>query len=99
MASLTKVHRVEVADDTSLHLVFSDGSGGVYDFAAYMSRDDGLTAALRDHDYFRKVFLDDGAVAWPNGLDFSGWKLQRDLAASGRLKRRRLATSHAGCGI
>lgn len=87
MTAMTKVARFEVLDDRSIRLVFSDGTGGVYDFSRYFGHESPLTTALRDPAYFRNVYVDEGALAWPNGLDFSGWKLQRDLDEAGRLER------------
>ncbi len=62
---------VEVAPkaDSSLFVRFKDGLEGLVRL-----RWEQLTGALeplRDERFFEQVFLDDGAVAWPGGIDLA----------------------------
>jgi hypothetical protein len=40
---------------------------------------------LRDPAYFNRVFLEVGALTWPNGYDWSPEALHADMAAAGVL--------------
>ena len=67
-----------------LELDFSDHTQGVFDASAYLaSRSGPLLDKLRDADYFSRVFIDAGALCWPNGLEISPAKVHE------------LATAHA----
>jgi hypothetical protein len=50
-----------------------------------------MVQPLRDPDYFKRFFLDEGALAWPNGFDLSAESLHRRLAEADRLQRPRAA--------
>ncbi|HWT11522.1 MAG TPA: DUF2442 domain-containing protein [Allosphingosinicella sp.] len=80
--------RVEVSGERGLELVFSDGSAGRWSADAVIARDTVLTRPLRDSDYFARAFIDAGALAWPNGLEFSGHSLYAKLAEAGLLSRK-----------
>lgn len=54
-----------------IHLEFSDGACGDYDLAPLLSRDGTMVGPLKDPSYFARVFIDEGALAWPNGFDLS----------------------------
>ena len=44
-----------------------------------------MTAPLCDPAFFARCFIELGALAWPNGLDFSAGSLHRHLKADGKL--------------
>jgi hypothetical protein len=56
-------------------LSFSDGKEGIFDGAALLQRSGPLLEPLRDESYFRRVFIDAGALCWPNGLELSPARL------------------------
>jgi Protein of unknown function (DUF2442) len=56
-------------------LVFSDGKEGVFDGRTLLARSGSLLEPLRNEDYFRRVFVDAGALCWPNGLELSPARL------------------------
>jgi hypothetical protein len=59
-----------------LEIDFSDHTQGVFDAVAYLaSRSGPLLDKLRDADYFSRVFIDAGALCWPNGLEISPAKI------------------------
>lgn len=62
-----RVVEVVATDDFRLELVFTNGERGVYDCADLL--DFGVFRELRDVNYFRRVFVADGAVAWPHEQD------------------------------
>ena len=77
---MIKVVHAQWAGDRKVALAFSDGSDGVYDFASLLSKDTALTQPLRNEDMFKRLFLELGALCWPNGLEFSASKLHRESA-------------------
>jgi hypothetical protein len=57
-----------------LRVSFADGSSGMADLAKWLfSRqiDGTLFEPLRDESYFSQVFVELGAVTWPNGADLA----------------------------
>lgn len=88
---MIKLIRIEPAGPHSLHLHFSDGSHGEWSAKAILARRTVMTEPLEDEAYFRRAFIEAGALAWPNGLDFSAGKLRADLAEQGTLSQARAA--------
>ncbi|HEX8124516.1 MAG TPA: DUF2442 domain-containing protein [Allosphingosinicella sp.] len=84
---MIKVVAIEPAGDVELELRFSDGSHGSWSAAALIARDTELTRPLTEPDYFRRAFIEAGALVWPNGLELSANRLHRRLAEAGTLVR------------
>jgi hypothetical protein len=84
---MIKLTSLEPAGDSELALHFSDGSHGLWSAAALIARETELTRPLADPTYFRRAFIQGGAVAWPNGLELSAPSLHRRLAEAGTLVR------------
>jgi Protein of unknown function (DUF2442) len=82
---LTKVTKLEKLGGFRLGIHFNDGSHGVHDFAALVSRGGEMREPLRDPNYFQRVFLEFGAPTWPNGYDMAPEWLRREMAAAGEL--------------
>jgi len=56
-------------ENTSLEVKFEDGTSGTVRFEpAYFT---GVFEALKNPDFFSKVFVEDGAVTWPGELDLA----------------------------
>ncbi len=70
-----------------LEIEFSDGTAGVRDFADVSSKIGPMAAPLRDPDYFARVFIEDGALTWPNGYDWDPIALHDEMKAQGLLRR------------
>ena len=79
--------RIEAAGARALDLTFSDGSCGRWAADAVIARDTVLTRPLEDPAYFARAFVEAGALAWPNGLEFSAHSLHAKLAEAGLLRR------------
>lgn len=62
-------------------LVFSDGREGVFDGRTLLARTGSLLLALRDEQYFQRVFIDAGALCWPNRLELSPARLYESCRA------------------
>lgn len=74
--------------DLRLRLTFSDGSTGIWNAAALLtSKDTPLTIPLRDPQAFAHAFIDNGALAWPNGLELAPWTLHQEMDAAGLLSK------------
>ena len=82
---LTKVASLEKLGGFRLRVRFSDGSAGVHDFAALVNEPGPMIEPLRDETFFARVFLEFGALTWPNGFDIAPEWLRREMAAAGEL--------------
>ncbi len=69
-----------------LKLWFTDGTAGEWDFSE-MARDAGpMVEPFKDPAFFDRVFIEFGALTWPNGYDWSPEALHADMAAAGALR-------------
>lgn len=80
--------RIEPAGPRALKLTFSDGSHGRWTADAEIARDTVLTRPLADPGYFARAFIEAGALAWPNGLEFAAHSLHAATEDAGVLVRR-----------
>ncbi|MBI3372459.1 MAG: DUF2442 domain-containing protein [Betaproteobacteria bacterium] len=62
-------------------LRFSDGKEGILDGRILLQRSGPLLEPLRDEAYFGRVFIDAGALCWPNGLELSPARLYETCPA------------------
>jgi len=81
-----RVRKLARLGDYRLKLWFSDGRAGEWDFSGLAHRDTLVTKPFRDPAYFDRVFLEFGALTWPNGYDWAPDALHADMAAAGVLK-------------
>ncbi|HEX8624899.1 MAG TPA: hypothetical protein VF782_07450 [Allosphingosinicella sp.] len=86
--SMIELVRITFAGNRALDLTFSDGSTGRWSADEIIMRDTVLTRSLEDPAYFRRAFIEAGALAWPNGLEFSAHSLHERLDAAGSLVRK-----------
>ena len=70
-----------------LELEFSDGTIGTRDFESILQRTGEMIAPLKDPAYFARVFIEDGALTWPNGYDWDSIALHDEMKASGLLRQ------------
>jgi Protein of unknown function (DUF2442) len=68
-----------------LRVGFSDGTAGVRDFSATAARDGEMVQPLKDPTFFARVFIELGALTWPNGFDLDPIALHDRMAAAGEL--------------
>lgn len=68
-----------------LRVGFSDGSVGVHDFSATVARTGEMVQPLKDPAFFARVFVELGALTWPNGFDLDPIALHERMAAAGEL--------------
>ena len=60
----------------TIRLTFSDGAEGIFDGCELLKKRGPLLDALRDEAFFRRAFIDAGALCWPNGLELSPARLR-----------------------
>ncbi len=70
-----------------LEIEFSDGTIGVRDFSSICKKTGSMAEPLKDPDYFARVFIEDGALTWPNGYDWDPIALHHDMKEAGLLRR------------
>ena len=85
---MIKLVSVRPAGEQLLQLGFSDGSSASWSAAEIIARNTELTRPLRNSAYFSRVFIEAGALAWPNGLELSASSLHRRLSEAGMLSSR-----------
>lgn len=66
-----KVKKAEYVNDYKIKLLFSDGITKVVDFKQFLTSTRKLIAPLSDTEYFKRFYVDEITLCWPNGLDFS----------------------------
>jgi len=70
-----------------LRVGFSDGSSGVHDFSSTAARDGEMVRPLKDPAFFARVFVELGALTWPNGYDLDPIALHDRMMEAGELSR------------
>jgi len=66
---ITGIKKVD-NDNFTITLSFENGKNEKISLAKYFSRPKGLAAEVIRGDMFAKCFVEAGALAWPNGLEF-----------------------------
>lgn len=84
--TLPLIDRVRVVGPYRLRLWFSDGQMGEWSFDRLATDERPVALPFREPGFFEQVFLDFGALTWPNGYDLSPVALYDDMTAAGALK-------------
>ena len=71
----------------NLEVEFSDGTIGVRDFSSIREKTGSMAEPLKDPAYFARVFIEDGALTWPNAYDWDPIALHDDMKKAGLLRR------------
>jgi hypothetical protein len=69
MIELVKVTQAKALDTRRLWVRFSNGREGVRDLSDVLAEGGPMVEPLRDPALFRRVFVQCGVPAWPNGFD------------------------------
>jgi hypothetical protein len=85
MIELVKISRVKALDDVRLWVQFSNGMKGVRDCTDILDEGGPMVLPLRDPKLFRRVFVQCGVLAWPNGFDIDAIQLYREMKELGAL--------------
>ena len=70
-----------------LEIEFSDETSGVRDFSFIADKTGPMAEPLKDPAYFSRVFIEDGALTWPNGYDWDPIALHNEMKEAGLLRR------------
>jgi len=73
--------------DYKLEIEFSDATIGIRDFRFIREKTGPMAEPLKDPGYFARVFIEDGALTWPNGYDWDPIALHDEMKAAGLLRR------------
>ncbi len=83
---MIKILNVHYTSKSSITLEFSDGTTAVFDLQKYLSEHEGpLLQPLCDTAYAQRLFIDCGALCWPNGLELSPARLYEYTRKKGGL--------------
>ena len=70
-----------------LEIEISDGTIGVRDFSDIFQKTGPMAEPLKDTGYFQRVFIEDGALTWPNGYDWDPIALHDEMKEAKSLRR------------
>ena len=87
MTEIVHIQKLKRLGAYRLKVWFDDGLAGEWNFSELASRDGPMVEPFRDPAYFDRVFLEFGALTWPNGYDWSPEALHADMDAAGALSR------------
>ena len=83
---LIKVRKAKPLGGYRLAIEFSDDTIGERDFS-FIAREAGpMLEPLKDPVYFSRVFVEHGALTWPNGYDWDPIALHDEMKAAGELR-------------
>jgi len=71
-----------------LELEISDGTVGVRDFGSILQKSGPMVEPLKDPTYFAQVFIEEGALTWPNGYDWDPIALHDEMKRPAYCSRR-----------
>ncbi len=79
-----RLRALSVLPQWQLAVTFNDGLTGIVDVSALVhGRDAGVFESLRDPAFFARVYLDCGAITWPNGADLAPDAMYKEIRSSG----------------
>ncbi len=83
---LIKVRKAKPLGGYRLAIEFSDDTMGERDFSFITSETGPMLQPLKDPTYFRRVFVENGVITWPNGFDWDPIALHDEMKAAGELR-------------
>lgn len=86
MSDIVHIARLGRLGDYRLRLWFTDGAEGEWDFSSLARESGPMVEPFKDPAYFDRVFVEFGALTWPNGFDWSPEALHAAMAAAGALR-------------
>jgi hypothetical protein len=85
MTELVRIRRLKRLGGYRLKLWFTDGRAGEWDFSELADDRGPMVEPFKDPAYFDRVFLEFGALTWPNGFDWAPEALHADMTKAGAL--------------
>jgi Protein of unknown function (DUF2442) len=83
---MIKVRTVKPLSGYRLLIEFSDDTVGERDFSFITGEGGPMLEPLKDPGYFRRVFVEDGVMTWPNGYDWDPIALHDEMKQAGELR-------------
>ena len=83
---LIKVRKAKVLGDYRLAIEFSDDTIGERDFSFIKNENGSMLEPLKEPAYFKRVFVEDGVLTWPNGYDWDPIALHDEMKDAGALR-------------
>lgn len=83
---LIKVRKAKPLGGYRLAIEFSDDTMGERDFSFITSETGPMLEPLKDLTYFRRLFVENGVITWPNGYDWDPIALHDEMKAAGQLR-------------
>ncbi|MFL5068669.1 MAG: DUF2442 domain-containing protein [Xanthobacteraceae bacterium] len=77
---------VRPVGEHKLEIEFSDGTIGVHDFSSVAEKTGPMAEPLKVPAYFARVFIEEGALTWPNGYDWDSIALHDAMKEAGLLR-------------
>jgi hypothetical protein len=68
MDNLPNIISVSVLENQTIQVIFDDGFSKKINVQPFIK--EGVSALLKDEDYFKQVKAENGYITWPNGFDF-----------------------------
>ena len=87
MIEIIKILNIKKLGRFRLYLYFSDRTEGEWDFADLTTEGGTMVRPLKSPKYFARVFLQLGALTWPNGFDLDSIALHDEMMSAGALRR------------
>ena len=78
MTELREILVVKAMDNYRLECEMENGEVYLYDMSFLKNEQGTMIRPLKKIDYFKKVWLDLGALTWPNGFSIHGNTIARD---------------------
>ena len=73
MIKIREIIDVKANDDFTLECAMDNGEVYLYDMSYLKDYEGGpMIQPLKDISYFKKVYIEVGALEWPNGFDIDG---------------------------
>lgn len=85
MTDIIKVAAIKPLDGARLWLRFSNGREGIRDCTDILAEGGPMVESLRDPAMFKRVFIECGVPAWPNGFDLDAIALYQEMDKAGVL--------------
>jgi hypothetical protein len=83
---MIKVRKAKPLGGHRLMIEFSDDMAGERDFSFITGETGPMLEPLKDPAYFRRVFVEDGVLTWPNGYDWDPIALHDEMKEAGKLR-------------
>ncbi len=85
MIEIINITKVDVLGNFRLRVRFSDGTAGIHDFNEIVSESGPMVEPLKNLEFFNRVFISMGVLAWPNGYDIDAIQLQHEMRSADEL--------------